>query len=342
MVYIPAGAFHLGSGGGEGGHFEQFQEGAKANPPFLVTSEAALTVGNAAGNLYYQTNGCRPQHVGDQQGLLVDAFPKGYAAFYCMKYEISHGQYAEFLNKLDSAQAANRFPNQAGNSRHTLGRTPANCYTATVPDRACNFLSWADLAAYAAWAGLRPMTELEFEKACRGFGAPVRHEYAWGGTNIVQVTGEAGKPGSGTETAWPTNANACFGSHWSLQGPVRGGIFAVSNAPRQRAGAGYFGVLELSGNVSERCVTVGNPSGRAFQGTLGQGMLNANGNATNADWPGYDKDGVVGFEGAGLRGGGWQIGAAALPVSCRNRAVFPYAGRAEAQGYGGRAVRQAP
>ena len=44
----------------------------------------------------------------------------------------------------------------------------------------CNFLSWMDLAAYLDWAALRPMTELEFEKICRGPNPPIAGEYVWG------------------------------------------------------------------------------------------------------------------------------------------------------------------
>jgi hypothetical protein len=44
-------------------------------------------------------------------------------------------------------------------------------------------LSWADGAAFAAWAGLRPMTELELEKAVRGSREPLPDEIGpsyWG------------------------------------------------------------------------------------------------------------------------------------------------------------------
>ena len=51
-------------------------------------------------------------------------------------------------------------------------------------DIACNFLNWADGAAYADWAGLRPMTELEYVKASRGTRSPVVNEYAWSTTNL--------------------------------------------------------------------------------------------------------------------------------------------------------------
>jgi formylglycine-generating enzyme required for sulfatase activity len=42
-----------------------------------------------------------------------------------------------------------------------------------------NILSWFDVAAYLDWAALRPMTELEFEKVCRGPENRIAGEYAW-------------------------------------------------------------------------------------------------------------------------------------------------------------------
>jgi hypothetical protein len=47
----------------------------------------------------------------------------------------------------------------------------------------CLGLSWADGAAFAAWAGLRPMTELECEKVVRGTREPIPGEVGpsyWG------------------------------------------------------------------------------------------------------------------------------------------------------------------
>ena len=108
------------------------------------------------------------------------SWPNGYAAFYIMKYETTQGQYAEFLNLLTSTQAATRNSGPIGNpiERFTItGSHPT--FTASAPDRACHRLSWADGAAYADWSGLRPMTELEYEKASRGTSFPLADEFAW-------------------------------------------------------------------------------------------------------------------------------------------------------------------
>ena len=58
--------------------------------------------------------------------------------------------------------------------------------------------------------------------------------------------------------------------------------------------------MELSGNLWERCVTIGHPKGRAFKGTHGDGNLDSSGYADVPDWPG--KDGA----GGGNRGGVWS------------------------------------
>ncbi|MFB3098500.1 MAG: formylglycine-generating enzyme family protein [Acidimicrobiia bacterium] len=341
MVYVPEGSFELGSGGTETDHF--YEHDGTGTPDktqtYTVSSEAAIIVGAANGNLFYDfVSGGG----GDQSGPIPAAFPKGFAAFYIQKYEISQGQYAEFLNLLTSTQAATRDPgaDAMGNNRYTItGSHPS--FTASAPDRACNFLSWADGAAYADWAGLRPMTELEYEKASRGTRPPVADEFAWGTTNLHasaytitndgQPNATISNPGSGT-------GNASYDvTDGSLDGPLRVGIFAASFAPpsRQEAGASFYGVMEMSGNLHERPVTIGNATGRAYTGTHGDGVLTAGGDADASMWPGTDE------VGAGFRGGTWASISSGLRVSGRSSAALVVApARGTTPGF--RAVRSAP
>lgn len=325
MVYIPQIAFYLGSGGTEISAFYQYPV---TNNAYLITNENAIAVGMSAGNLWYESSA----QGGDRGGPIPAAFPKGYNAFYIMKYEISQGQYVDFLNKLTGIQWTNRFPNQNGQQRHTISGSCTNV-SATAPDRTCNYLSWMDGCAYAAWAGLRPMTELEFEKACRGPAAAVSNEYAWGSTVITNLTAEAGVPNSGTETSGTPGAN-CNYDNGALQGPTRVGIFATASSSRQSAGASYYGAMELSGNVWERCMTVGSANGRTFTGSHGSGVLDATGNATNSDWYAID------CSGSGYRGGNWTWGVLYVRVSDRYHAALSGGARTDYNGW--RAVRLAP
>ncbi|MEI8345170.1 MAG: hypothetical protein WCG06_03765 [Candidatus Omnitrophota bacterium] len=142
--------------------------------------------------------------------------------------------------------------------------------------------------------------------------------------------------------------NATYAGGDASTGPLRCGIFATAiSTTRTTAGAGYFGNMELSGNVYERTVSVGNTSGRAFTGTHGDGTLTTTsgyeGNATNTDWPGIDANanrGVTGALGSGLRGGCYANSATGLHLGSRNLASYTDTSRS--QRYGGRVARSGP
>jgi len=140
-----------------------------------VASAGAVPTGRREGRLWVRMrNGDMPEDGGE----IPASFPNGYAAFYCMKYPITCVQYAAFLNTLPAAQAESRYP---GPPWKRSGEPP-NC-TYSAEERGsrnrgpgAHGLSWADGAAFGAWAGLRPMTELEIEKALRGPRQPVPDE----------------------------------------------------------------------------------------------------------------------------------------------------------------------
>ena len=74
----------------------------------------------------------------------------------------------------------------------------------------------------------------------------------------------------------------------------------LDDSTRPVFGASYYWVMDLSGSVWEKVITIGNEIGRQFTGSHGDGILDF-GHATNADWP-NSNDEVGGF---GYRGGGY-------------------------------------
>lgn len=323
MVYVPEGSFNVGGGGGTNAFTSTTINTAIAN----TAPSGTGSLGGQAGG--YPTNQTPPD---------FPSWPNGYGGFYCMKYEISQQQYTDFLNTLTQDQANARKPSGSTNRFGIMGSSVGS-YTTSFPDVACNFLSWADGAAYADWAALRPMTELEFEKAARGNIAAVNGEYAWGGTTIASSAytlsnGGASNEGIGSNYS-TTNGNAGYATTISggVDGPVRVGIFAAnaSNIARITAGASFWGIMELSGNVWERCVTLSNAQGKIYTGKHGDGQLATDGTANTALWPGSDA------AGAGFRGGAWEEVATSLRTSDRINASVSSAAR-EAD-FGFRAVR---
>ncbi len=361
MVHVPQGSFYAGDGTTNSLQGE-FENGANTNA-LLITSEGQLTLGGGTpGSLgNNNTSGMSiPDDFNDVTNqILPAAFPKGYGAFYLMKTEISQKQYCDFLNTLTAAQQVGRYDKDLHfdyyrNFIKKTGETPAifgcdagkNAGNATSATSsllneandgqwvACSFLSWADGVAYADWAALRPMTELEFEKACRGPLAPVADEYAWGNTTLETAT--SALTGGGTSAEVPNQGN-CNTKYPAVKGTFRVGCFADATSSRQNAGAGYYGALDLSGSLSERPVSVGNATGRLFTGTPGDGNLNAYGDANVPNWPGTNA------VGSAIRGGGWNNGEAALRVSCRYSGAQTYNTRTSSLVYyGWRGARTAP
>jgi hypothetical protein len=181
---------------------------------YSVTSET----GTLALNFKAMTNSAPPACYNATAGTInVPAnFPKGVNEFYCMKYEVTQGAYTDFLNTLAKVHigappaTVNRNTNNFGNNRHRISYNTSTFWASCDrPDRACNFLSQEDLFAYLDWACLRPMTEIEYEKVCRGTALFAADEFPWGSTNnqvLVAANGLSGAE-NGAETVLTPNAN---------------------------------------------------------------------------------------------------------------------------------------
>jgi formylglycine-generating enzyme required for sulfatase activity len=324
MVRVLEGAFNAGGGGGS----KAFTSTTISTANATTAPSGSGTLGGAAGG--YPTGQTAPDSA---------SWPNGYNAFYCMKYEVSQQQYVDFLNTLTQTQATARKANESG-SRYAITGSAVGSYATTNPNVACNFLSWADGAAYADWSGLRLMTELEFEKACRGDQPAIAGEYAWGTATVAgsaYTLSDAGASNEGIATNYSTTVGNAMYTTTKVSGnngPVRVGIFAAngSNNGRVSAGASYWGIMELSGNLWERCVTIENATGYAFTGSHGDGVLTSSGDANAATWPGTDA------VGAGWRGGSCSASTADIQVSDRNNAGNSASYRR--LGFGFRAVRR--
>jgi formylglycine-generating enzyme required for sulfatase activity len=339
MVYVPQGAFYAGDGNSSSDY--RFKQGTTDNDPWYISSENPITTTNSASDgFYYTSTGGTGENSSGDAFLVSASFPKGFSAFYMMKYELTEGQWVDFFNTLTTAEKTQRDVTAAAlggkNSDATVKRNTVNwdsthpTYAATSsrPSRPMSYLGWPDVAAYADWAALRPLTELEYEKASRGKDiAAVADELAWGNTTFnAPAAGDITPPNAnedGTEgllnsisnvnrnnLGWTSGDGRAGGPADGQPGPLRAGIFAENSSDRTTSGAGYYGIMELSGNLAEPAVTVGRAQGRQFLGTHGDGQLaTANGyegNATNADWPGINNNltyGVTGTVGIGYRGG---------------------------------------
>ena len=286
MVYIPQGGFTLGDPDPAALKYSSFFKSDGNGEPdglYEVKSEdQVIEVGPGEGQLFHK-RGRQPQYTGDRQGPVPATFPKGVQPFYMMKYETRQGFYADFLNHITADFAAALSPHTTDKYYEGRGNIRFNGrYEVTSPDRPANYITWDDGAAMADWAGLRPMTELEFTKASRGPDKPIAHEFPWG-TDNTQDLGRF----------------VDLDDELKLKSGLDEGDISAVN--RHLYGASYYWVMDLAGSLWEKCVSIGHPIGRAYQGTHGDGILSAEGSATNADWP----KGIAEEGGYGYRGGGY-------------------------------------
>lgn len=276
------------------------------------------------------------------------AYPSGYRGFYAMKYELTQEQYVMFLNRLPCSGQYTRTIGGLldglkegeyvfGDNRHrpshrngivvrqrransgepfvfACNLNPGNSM-GNLDDGhtlACNYLSPGDMLAYADWCGLRPLSELEYEKMCSPVYpiVPIEGGKAWQ-TGALVPGNDLTDGGKETESLSVGNVNAL-----GLQaGPVRTGSFLRAGRSRPQAGLSYWGFGELSGNLAEIYYNAG-VYGRQFDGTVqGNGGLNINGytDISNQQWP-------CRADAFGVRGGSYASGEEELNVDNRRYA----------------------
>ena len=278
-------------------------------------------------------------------------YPNGYNGFYVMKYEVSQDQYCGFLQLLSPSDQKSRTIGSAldgidvTGDRYVFGsdhtrpnwrnsivistrsktsdsvsfacdldpNTPVSLDGDGLP-LGCNYLTPLDMLSYASWVGLRPLTELEYERMSRAPYpyVPLALECSWGGVDAVAPSGlqDGGKT---NERFGSGNVN--FDNR--LGGPSRVGIFAVSGNRQSASGSSFWGVQDLSGNLSEIYYNI-STTGRKFNGTKhGNGVHESLSTLHKSTW-GWDTT----SSSFGLRGGHFRSTMSSeLSVSNRRRAV---------------------
>ncbi len=135
------------------------------DPSMVLVPSGEFTMGSPTGDVDE-----RPPHQIYLDSYLID------------KYEVTVGQYAEFLQ-------------QAG------GNAPSDWKAMNQPanrKRPVSNVDWADAAAYCKWAGKRLPTEAEWEKAARGTDGRL---YPWGNEPPTPHHANYGQSGSSNNGA---------------------------------------------------------------------------------------------------------------------------------------------
>ena len=294
MVLIPRGSFTIGS--------TDANDSAGKGPfyvTFISSPDMTLAPDSGSGKIadpYWAASGCGRQGV--VTGAFPAGFPNGYEAFYCAKHELSESAYVAMLNTLTVQQAISCYCPGVNGLNGTF--TDFACsFGSDYPERAIRLwpdhVSWRNAASFVDWAALRPITDLEYQKAMRGPLPPVKYEFAWG-TTTIKHTLTKDVTGAGTAEELPAaDANAHYQgvALQTPQRPMRVGAFAREGTTREQAGAGYYGPLNLSDNLLDRAANSGdNVTGNydakndaaRFDGSHGDGALGPSGECDEPSW----------------------------------------------------------
>jgi formylglycine-generating enzyme required for sulfatase activity len=301
MVYVPTGNFYIGDG--RTTNTSNFSRGNTIGAVQITSTTQASGLGAYSNYVSNPAYGCVIP--------LPSTFPLGYNGFYCMKYEINQQQIVDYLNtltydqqkgRLDAWGVGSRLPTGVNNywnnngyrqtirvaTAGTNNSLPAifdlngNAWGAFLP---AGYMQWQDLTSYLDWSGLRPMTEFEYEKACRGTLNPVQFEYPWGTTACMMQNGSSTNNNSASEY-YNGVFDGLVHANWD-GGPARSGFAATTSSNRVQAGATFYGILDMAGNIWEQCV--GGGSGfnySTFTSDNGNGALTKTGLADVSGWPG--------------------------------------------------------
>lgn len=262
MVYVPSGNFCLGDGNGTSRSNNSFQLKNAPNNYVVITDKWSPLINTKTSNTSYYgnddavlyTDGIRISGLGgiditnDKTAEYPD-FPTGYQSFYCMKYDVTQGQYADFLNTLslrDSSintyvdtsrlKSINKKYKLALQNldplfysipldlqRHTIVLDSIEKkYTVSRPDRAYGKGSSNAYLSFSDWAALRPISELEYEKAARG---PLPPTYKSPKSYYYSSNSDTTNNWTGFDWAWGNDTTLARAN----TGPINSNSYGVLN-----------------------------------------------------------------------------------------------------------------
>ncbi|MEM9858689.1 MAG: hypothetical protein AAF843_15120 [Bacteroidota bacterium] len=294
MVYVPFGEYYLGDGGSN----SMFFDPSAPSDPVLVNQDQTA--------FFARVDGINPGGI-----TIPEFYPKGFG-FLMMKYEVTQSQMIGFLNCLTRSQQESLLGDFQTDSKvyaMTTSEEPlfrnGIAYAGSevkpgVPlefkldlnnndvfneaedgaSIACNFVYGGLALSYLDWAHCRPLSVMEYEKACRGFDDPVRDEYAWG-TNSFTPTDNiinAGKDNEAVDNFGLGLANI----ESELNGPLRVGFSATKATIRGTSGGSFFGIMNLSDNLAELYHLASGSSNLLTERSRGDGNLLPNGQTDEA------------------------------------------------------------
>lgn len=329
MVYVPQGDFFIGDGRTTALN-GAFCDAGTTSPKRITSAIQTSGLGAATNYTLNNTTGCSMP--------LPATFPIGYNGYYCMKYELLQGVFVEYLNTLNYDQQTlrlrNGLPNQSNVYWYNWGslngvmiseigtyNTKSAVFTTSRPYLPQGAMNWQDLASVLDWSGLRPMTEFEYEKACRGNNggtpnAPIAFEYPWGSTILNGGNNDNRFWGDFSSTiVFNIYDGAC--RNWEDNGPIRPGFASTSTNNRSQSGATYYGIMEMAGNVTEQCVGGGAGYDYSnFTTANGDGAISATGLANVTGWP------VDGGIGTILKGGNFRTHGNFYDLTVSDRSYY--------------------
>lgn len=204
--------------------------GGDLSPTMALIPAGEFVMGSPAG-----TDGLpdeQPQRVVRLGSFLID------------RYEVTHGEYAQFVEATGHAMPENHNPA----STLWTNRRPI---TGIERHPVVN-VSWLDAAAYCQWKGKRLPTEAEWEKAARGTDA---RRYPWGDawdlTFANSASYWAGRTiefvsGADWEAFWIRGDGARLAKEKGLKGEIL--TLPVGSFPQA---ASPYGLYDMAGNVAE-------------------------------------------------------------------------------------------